>query len=310
MERPENTEDFISAGFGIQFNPASSRRLSSFSDGAASACSLPTTGDASSLEAFEDLGTHSVSAPALLNLWSPQDERLAKMFQSWDCLPFDPERSSEDRHVILSSMEALISPFEEAINHSDEGFRQWILRHQRAMDLGLSPEPDWPKLKDERGVWSNERWITRYGYVVKKREQLIAERREEDGITTPFRGLLAQRPARTMGLKKAQPNSDKNYLPTYWAQPVAEHPVMEAQCKGGATQQNVVGLCAGQLASAGQESPPALTDMSSPSELSSPLWVPSTTSWIYPLAGSGSPTSKKGGRSVRLDAIKIDSDSE
>jgi len=310
MERTGNTEGFVSTGYGIQVSPDSSNRFSSYSDGVATVSSPPTTGDASSAEAFEELGTQSGTAPALLTLWSPQDERFANMFQSWDCLPFDPERGPKARHAILSTMEDLISPFEEAINNSDEGFRQWMLRHQMAMDLGLSPEPKWPKLKDEHGDWNNEQWIVRYGYLVKKREQLIAERRDEDGIAPLFRGLLARRPARTMGLKKAQPKSDKNYLPTYWARPVVGYPTMEAQCKGGAAQQNVGDLYLGQLTSADQGSPPALTDMSSPSELSSPSWVPSTTSRIYPLAGSESPTPKKGGRSARLDVIKIDSDSE
>ncbi|KAJ2974985.1 hypothetical protein NQ176_g5771 [Zarea fungicola] len=109
-------------------------------------------------------------------LWTEEDAFYTKIFRAWDNLPIlDASIETE----LLAELDEIIPPFDAYIGHNDTGFRAWIKRHQRAMELGLSETPTWPKLFRLDGIkkkWKDDVWIKRYGFLVHQRDVIAKSR--------------------------------------------------------------------------------------------------------------------------------------
>ncbi|KAM3431770.1 hypothetical protein NHJ13734_007157 [Beauveria thailandica] len=108
--------------------------------------------------------------------WTEADTYYTKLFRAWDNLPVH-DASTETE--LLLELDHIISLFDSYIGHNDLGFRAWVSRHQRAMDLGLVETPTWPKLyrlKGGKQTWRDEVWVSRYSFLVNQRD-IVAKSR-------------------------------------------------------------------------------------------------------------------------------------
>ncbi|KAM3513479.1 hypothetical protein MY11210_002867 [Beauveria gryllotalpidicola] len=107
---------------------------------------------------------------------APSLSTTCKTSEAWDNLPVH-DASTETE--LLVELDHMISLFDSYIGHNDVGFRAWVRRHQRAMDLGLVDTPTWPKLyrlKGGKHKWRDEVWISRYSFLVHQRDIIVKSR--------------------------------------------------------------------------------------------------------------------------------------